>query len=249
MFWNKLKRLVLAEKSNGEAASRAIRYTVARRDGFGAQYQAMMSGIAYAHFMNYQYVHTPFRFLDHNANVRLMNRFIGIPVSREKADIREEGSAVVNSSDTPDQYYTDEVMAKIRGWYYATEKPTVDPEQIAIHIRRGDAARQNLTFRLTSNAFYRRLISELELEYPGLRVRIHSEGEPADFSDLESENVDLALNEDLRVTFHSLVRAKVLVTAKSSLSYAAALLNENTVYYIPFWHKPLRGWKICEEKE
>ncbi len=249
MLWYAIKQLVISVGSGTDRARRPTRYTVARRDGFGAQYQAMMSGVAYAHFMNYRYVHTPFQRLDHNVDVAAMNRFIGIPVSGEKADIREEGSALVNSAEIPDIYYTDEVRAILRSWYHSTEKPAVDPEQIAIHIRRGDAARQNLTFRLTSNSFYRQLIRDLEGEYPGLRIRIHSEGQPGDFSDLESKNVELALNEDLRVTFHAMVMAKVLVTAKSSLSYAAALLNENTVCYIPFWHKPLKSWKILEERE
>ena len=247
MLWQKIKSL--AAGKSGDGASRPVRYTVARKDGFGAQYQAMMSGVAYAHFMGYEYVHTPFRRIDHNADAALMNQFIGIPVTGERADIREEGAALVNESETPDLYYTDEVRSLIRGWYHSAPKPTVNPEQIAIHIRRGDAARRNLTFRLTSNAFYRRLILDLKAEYPGLRVVIHSEGEPTDFSDLEFENVELALNQDLQLTFHSLVMARVLVTAKSSLSYAAALLNQNTVYYIPFWHKPLKCWKICEEND
>ena len=249
MFWDKIKKLVAIPGWGAGRPGRPLRYTVARGDGFGAQYQGMMSGVAYARFMNYQYVHTPFRRLDHGADVAAMNRFIGIPVTGERADIREDGASLVNGSDTPDIYNTEELRALIRGWNFSTDKPKVNPEQIAIHIRRGDAARQNLTFRLTSNAFYRRLILDLKAQYPGLGVIIHSEGEPADFSDLRFENVELALNQDLRLTFHSLVMARVLVTAKSSLSYAAALLNQNTIYYIPFWHKPLKSWKICEENE
>lgn len=249
MLWDRIKSWVTAGGRGAGSPGRQIRYTVVRGDGFGSQYQGMMSGVAYARYMNYQYVHTPFRRLDHGTDVAAMNRFIGIPVTGQRADIREEGAALVNGSDTPDLYYTEEVRSLIRGWYFSTDKPRVNPEQIAIHIRRGDAARQNLTFRLTSNAFYRRLILDLKAEYPDLPIMIHSEGEPADFSDLEFENVELALNQDLQLTFHSLVMARVLVTAKSSLSYAAALLNQNTVYYIPFWHKPLKCWKICEENE
>lgn len=250
MFWKKIKSMLIASEEETVGSSRPKRYTVTRKDGFGAQYQAIMSGVAYARLMNYQYIHTPFRQIDHGVDVAAMNRFIGIPPSRERAEIRENGgSALVNSAETPDIYYTDEVRALLRSWYNSTEKPAVDPDQIAIHIRRGDAARQNLTFRLTSNLFYQRLISDLRVLYPGLRIRIHSEGQPADFKELVADDVELALNEDLQVTFHSLVKAKVLVTAKSSLSYAAALLSENTIYYIPFWHKPLKSWIVREETD
>ena len=44
-----------------------------------------------------------------------------------------------------------------------------------------------------------------------------------------------------------MVVAEVLVTAKSSLSYSAALLNKNTIYYINFWHKPLNSWNIIDK--
>ena len=41
-------------------------YTIEGKiDGFGAQYNAIMSGIAYCEYMNYQYEHTPFRRIDY----------------------------------------------------------------------------------------------------------------------------------------------------------------------------------------
>ncbi len=72
---------------------------------------------------------------------------------------------------------------------------------------------------------------------------ISREGTQDEFCDLLGENITCKLNEDVRQTFHSLVIEKVLVMAKSSLSYSAAILNEGTVYYQDFWHKPLDGWK------
>jgi hypothetical protein len=83
----------------------------------------------------------------------------------------------------------------------------------------------------------------LKKEYPTYTITLHSQGNLADFSDLMGENITCKLNEDIRQTFHSFVTAKVFVMAKSSLSYSAAILNEGTVYYQEFWHKPLDGWK------
>ena len=45
-------------------------------DGFGAQYQAIMSGIAYCNYMNYTYIHTPLQKIAHNGNPAKLNEFI-----------------------------------------------------------------------------------------------------------------------------------------------------------------------------
>ena len=44
-----------------------------------------------------------------------------------------------------------------------------------------------------------------------------------------------------------MVLAKILVTAKSSFSYCAAILNPNKIYYINFWHKSLNHWLNIED--
>ena len=55
-------------------------YTIKNRnDGFGAQYQAFMSGIAYCKYKNYKYIHNPIKFLANNENIKSLNNFIGIP--------------------------------------------------------------------------------------------------------------------------------------------------------------------------
>ena len=44
-----------------------INYTITgKKDGFGAQYLAIMSGIAYCKYKNYNYVHTPIKNMEHN---------------------------------------------------------------------------------------------------------------------------------------------------------------------------------------
>ena len=54
-------------------------YTInPRGDGFGAQYLAILSGIAYCNYKNYIYVHTPFIKMEHNTNIKKANEFIGI---------------------------------------------------------------------------------------------------------------------------------------------------------------------------
>ena len=226
-------------------------YTIHSRtyDGFGTQYHALMSGIAYSKSKGYVYVHTPFQEISHGGDVSSLNEFIGIQTTPMAKDVPaakiEEFSREVHEAERPSMYYTSEVIQILRDYYYSTEKPTITENDIAVHIRRGDVAPNANTWgdRYTSNEDYKKILAMLRREYPSYRITIHSEGTQEHFSELLGENITCKLNEDIRQTFHSLVTAKVLVTAKSSLSYSAAILNEGTVYYQDFWHKPLDGWK------
>ena len=57
----------------------SIYYTIkGKDDGFGAQYQAILSGISYCNYKNYIYIHTPFTQIDHAIDVSKANEFIGI---------------------------------------------------------------------------------------------------------------------------------------------------------------------------
>jgi hypothetical protein len=187
-----------------------------------------------------------------------MNTFMGISTSPMASDVEnkitEIQSKEVHFSDTPSEYYTPEVIQKIREYYYSSPKPAIERNDIAIHVRRGDVNKENsgtlekdkhgVEFsRFTSNEEYKQMIAALKSEYPTYKITIHSQGNLEDFSDLMGENITCKLNEDLRQTFHTFVTAKVFVMGKSSLSYAAAILNEGTVYYQEFWHKPLDNWK------
>ena len=172
-----------------------------------------------------------------------MNEFIGIPTSSTSiVNVSEYETSTVHETSVPDIYYTDDVIQQIKDFYNSTPKPTLDVNDIVIHIRRGDITARNHD-RYTHNHVYKQIIKQLNEKYPTYKITIHSQGNIEDFSDLFSDNVSFSLNKELRVTFHSMATAKVLVMSKSSLSYSAAILNGNDVYYIPFWHKPLSRWK------
>jgi hypothetical protein len=141
--------------------------------------------------------------------------------------------------------------------------------EVAVHIRRGDAAA--IPKRFTPNDVVRRALEthfasssyddEKEEEEDdddndesgqcrsgALVVCIFSEGKEEDFElgDLsQSSGIDIRyhLDESVLGTFHNLVTAPELVIAKSSFSYAAALLSTGKVYYLDeFWHAPLDDW-------
>lgn len=90
-----------------------INYTLSSRsDGFGAQYQSIMSGIAYCKFKNYNYIHTTLKNVCHNADVESLNKFMGIPTSnrQHKIDITESFSKIVHQCKNPSKYYTKDVI-------------------------------------------------------------------------------------------------------------------------------------------
>jgi len=96
--------------------------------------------------------------------------------------------------------------------------------------------------RYTNNDTILQIITSLKKKYPFYKITIVSEGKIEDFKDLELVCDDFLLNASIPVSIHTLVCAKVLVMAKSSFSYTSAILNENTIYYEDFWHKPLDNW-------
>lgn len=220
-------------------------YTIkGKTDGFGAQYQSIMSGIVYCKFKNYNYIHTPLKSIEHNQNPKLLNKFIGIPISssqNSKINIMKEFEPTVHWSATPSKYYTEEAIQILKNYYYSTPKPNIENIDIAIHIRRGDV-NSSCKGRYTPNSYYNEIIKFLNKKYPEYSITIFSEGIRDDFDDFVGKNLIFKLNLNIEETFHSLVSAKILVTAKSSFSYSAAILNSNTIYYIDFWHKPLKHW-------
>jgi hypothetical protein len=229
-----------------------IYYTLSKRqDGFGAQYHTIMSIIAFCKFNNYIYIHTPFTKMGHNVDINKLNHFIGInndylivnnlmPKNKDKI-ISEQFSRIVHYHKNPSIFYTDEVLKIIRNFYYYTEKPIIENIDIAIHIRRGDVDKNNLK-RYTDNNEYCQIIKSLKIKYPNYNITVFSEGKIEDFKELELNEKYFKLNLDICETFHNLVCAKILILAKSSFSYSAALLNQNIIYYQDFWHKPLNNW-------
>jgi hypothetical protein len=137
-------------------------YTVTgKKDGFGAQYQSVMSGIAICEFKKLKYIHSPFVSIEHECDAALMNDFIGIKASpTDPSDniIKEGFAAEVHWAARPSLYYTPAVLQKIRDHYYSTAKPTIPAIDIAIHIRRGDVNKVEYPDRYVDNAVYIKII-------------------------------------------------------------------------------------------
>ena len=117
--------------------------------------------------------------------------------------------------------------------------------QIGIHLRRGDVGSSGrFSERYTGDEV---VLARLEkvLKVTGkerAKIRLFSEGEPADFQAFADLGADLHLNDDVFETFHHFVKSDVLFLAKSTFSYLGGVIGRNVCIYEPFWHPKLPGW-------
>ena len=122
-----------------------------------------------------------------------------------------------------------------------------DAYNVAVHVRRGHNEATPLTDgRLTP-------IQKLAKTLDGLRtvfaststaysIHVFSDGEHTEVQQLDRPDVRFHLDTNPQATFVDLACADLLVMAKSSFSYAAALLGDGVRLYEPFWHRPLNRW-------
>jgi hypothetical protein len=145
------------------------------------------------------------------------------------------------------------IKNKLFGKYYGSSKGgyelNYEPKKvnIAIHIRRGDVNGNNqFRDKFTENKFVFDVMSKIleVIVAHGVEpsVCVYSEGNLADFKELEKLNPKFFLNISPFTTFHNLVCADVLVLSKSTFSYVAAILSRGIVFYESFRHSPLNNW-------
>jgi hypothetical protein len=238
-----------------------------KRDGGGAQVHAVMSAMLFARAMGVPYFHTPFAAVMHGADpaafaVRWEGAFnLGggaariprrMPVITGEAACRgyRGPPAVVAqqhfhafADSRPDLYacIVDDLRRRLTLPSRSSAAPT-----IAVHVRRGDVVgKLPYAKRFTDNATLARHIGAALRDFPGHRVRIFSQGAEADFGGLP-DVCEFELDADIFATLSGLIEADCLIMAKSSLSYVAGLYSRGTVYYEPFWHRPLSSWRILD---
>ncbi len=205
-----------------------------RAEGFGTLYKCAMSFIAYCENNDdCEYVFRGFKDIGHNLNCTELTKFCGIPINNDKVTIYKKQRRILNMA----QYLNTNSINKIKKYYYSNPKPKVDTD-IAIHIRRGDVTPTHAVGRFFELNYYLEIINKLKKKYPNRIISIFSQGNPEMFDELKSENIKFELDKDIQYTFHSMVRANVLVIGCSAFSDAAAYLNENKIYYTNFTGVP-----------
>ena len=139
--------------------------------------------------------------------------------------------------------------------YELSPKPGLDgyadsKVQIAVHLRRGDVGSSGrFSERYTGDeVVLERLEKVLQVTgKEGAKIRLFSEGDPADFQAFADLGADLHLNDDVFETFHHFVKSDLLFLAKSTFSYLGGVIGRNACVYEPFWHPKLPGWLSPDE--
>ena len=224
-------------------------------DGFGSQFQAIIASVIYAELRNKKFVYTPFQKMEHNYN--------GDPdfLTKKEELINFIGNFELNKDGVISDIYfkgffdehvaecaNSQALKKIKKIFRANKK--IDNYfnnnnlNIAIHLRRPNLHDNRITGADTPDYVFLNIINFLRLIYSSQNplIHIYSQGDVENFKTFTAPDIVLHLNEELEDTFLAMVVADVLVVAPSSFSYTAGLLSDGTVYYIPFWHKPLPHW-------
>lgn len=236
-------------------------------DGFGSQFQYLISIILIAYRNGQEFVYNKLTNMEHNYDddpdfmekiENLMNiRPYFIPFGDDSlADayltIYDMTAKYVIDGNV-DYYATDEYLERIKIMFWANKNrtnvfPQIEGEQltthVAVHIRRPNQDDNRILGSDTPDQFYLNSIQRIRNEHPDLKLLFHiySQGSLDAFQMYVSEDSILHIDESLEKTFIDMVAADMLVTSFSSLSYIAGFLSDGLVYYHHFWHPPRNKW-------
>jgi hypothetical protein len=149
-----------------------------------------------------------------------------------------------------ERYYTGEPFKRFKKNFLEDKINPYSPSfiNVAVHIRRPNKVDPEGTKGTNlADGYYLQLINAIRAysskEKPFL-FHIYSQGDLAKFTEYKAPDVIFHLDTDLCDTFTGLVFGDILVTSASALSYCAALLSSGTVYYVKFWHPPMKHWTV-----
>lgn len=236
-------------------------------EGLGAQYQRIIGNYLYSINHGLSFVYTPFT----SANVTFHHNYANdvsyaskldalinlkdtIPTTDQRLDTVDFAIICKYFEDNIDALCSTNEMKFIKNCFWKNKnKPSIFDNgkiNVAVHIRR-----TNLYDTRKSDSPYllhKKIMKHIRDEYKkeacqsDVQFHIYSQGDISYFKEYDNSDIVFHLNEDICDSFTEMVAADILITSASSLSYVAALLSDNIVYYVPFWHKPKKDWIICQ---
>lgn len=226
-----------------------------RSDGFGAQFQTIITSAIYAEVSNKKFLYSPFKSMEHNYDndpdflekkenlINFRNHFelnkLGIISSNNYIDFFEQNLEKALATNVLKKIKTIFRQGKTKENYFLKDRFC-----IAIHIRRPNIHDNRLDGADTPNNFFLALIEKMRISYIEKNpvFYIFSQGNDRDFYEFINDDTIICLNDSIENTFSALVFADVLVLSRSSFSYTAGLISESIIYYLPFWHAPMPHW-------
>lgn len=231
-----------------------------RWDGFGAQFLHVIDTALYAEVSGFKFLYTPFSAMEHNYDndtdflvkkeclINFMNNFeINLDANTPTPnDVMSFFNHYVDECLNTDMY------KKIKRIFRENKdfKLYYDAQRfnIAVHIRRPNPHDNRVDGTDTPDDFYINIIDKLR-EYYGDKnplFHIYSQGPAENFDRYVADDIVLYLDTTIEYTFTAMVLADVLVMSRSDFSYAAAILSNGIVYYVPYGgHVSLPHWKLA----
>ncbi len=221
-------------------------------DGFGSQFQNIISTAVFAHVTGRVFCMTPIHEMEHNYDHRkgfinevnaLMNMHTGTKRARDKAQVLGFKKDWLDEFLLSPENNTEaqEVLATLRR-RFLKDKSRARRIPVAVHVRRLNAhdTRETVSYDHTVC----KVMRTVARNHSKSTFHIFSQGPSSEFKMYHNDSrIILRLNEPLNVTFTEMVLANVLISATSSLSYAAALISEGQVWAPePFWHTYPSHW-------
>jgi hypothetical protein len=239
--------------------------TPKKSDGFGSQFQGIIFGILFSELNGYKYVYQKIESMEHNYEndlffldkieklMNIQNNYLHYEdICPDQVILLPQDITYYYVEQNLDFCLESQSMKQIKQYFWENKDKNVfhnDKINVAVHIRRPNQHDNRIEGANTPDVYYLKIINNIKEEHKhkDLCFHIFSQGSIENFSNFTKiENVVFHLNEDIEKTFIMLVAADILVTSASSLSYVAALLSENTVYFLPFWHPPSKKWIVCD---
>jgi hypothetical protein len=241
-------------------------YTVSERtDGFGAQFQTIIYCILLAENTGNKYIHNRIKSMEHNYNgdpdylpkAELLMNISGNYTSIEECD-SHENIMLFTPQELIHNFETNMIflmrsaaLINLKTIFWKNKERVFfanNSINVAVHVRRPNSHDNREDGANTNLKYYFDIIERIKNTFTdGKRVTFHiySQNIISDYSGFNQEGLCFHLNENVFDTFTGLVAADILVTSKSSFSYAAAILSDGLIYYQPFWHPPGENWIVC----
>jgi hypothetical protein len=229
-----------------------------KNDGLGAQFQCNIWTVLYAKYHGLKFCYSPIKGIEHNYNndadfinkvENLLNftnkypHFNGVNNQNFSHFVYAYLQAYFN------EYAKPESLSEIRNIFWENKNRNFfnnNKFNIAVHIRRPNPHDNRIDGADTPDSYYLNIIKLIRSEYKDKDIQFHiySQGEEKKFEQYKNRDTIFHINEDVVPTYIGMVAADILVTSRSSMSYSAAIINENQIYFLDFWHPPLKHWRV-----
>ena len=233
-------------------------------DGFGAQYQKIISTFIYCKLNNLSYVYKPFNLIEHNYNndkdyIEKKELLINLKKNIENIKNNENNINLIDLDfgniimpffeNNIDLCCKSQHMQFIKNCFWENKERDFYKNgkyNIAVHIRRPNSHDNRIEGANTKDNYYLDIINKIRDKYSDKDIQFHiySQGNIENFKLFENDDVKLYLDTDIESTFIGMIAADILITSASSFSYVAALMSDGIIYYKKLWHNPCKEWII-----